>query len=342
MRGLTQHQLFTFLIQFTVLLASARGMGALARRLKQPQIIGELLAGFLLGPAVLGHILPGLQLALFPEEQSQRQLLELLSWVGMILLLLRTGLEMDLGLLRALGRAALLASILGILLPFALGFAVGEKMPDAYLATPGSRHVFALFMAIAMSISAVTVTAKIPLDLKLTRRNLGMTILGASVTDDIFGWILLGIASSVATAGAFTLMAVGKALGSAALFLGLASALGRKSMPQFLGWIDRLCRLEHARISSIIILAFLSAAFTERLGLHAVLGAFVAGVIVAESPRIRQSTLDTLESLVMGVFAPIFFAYSGLRITSAALPTLAVTAWVLGAAIAGKGVGAGV
>ena len=341
MRGLTQHQLFTFLIQFTLLLASARAMGALARRLKQPQVIGELLAGFVLGPAVLGYFFPALEHTLFPEEQAQRQLLELLSWVGMILLLLRAGLDTDLRLLRSLGKVTVLASIFGILLPFGVGFVVAQKIPDSLLASPETRHVFALFIGIAMSISAVTVTAKILLDLKLTRRNVGMTIMGASVTDDILGWVLLAIASSVATSGTVSSLAVGKALGATGLFLGTAFLLGRRLIPQLLGRIDRLARLEHARISSIIILAFLFAACTERLGLHAVLGAFVAGVIVAESPRIRQTTLDTLESLVMGVFAPIFFAYSGLRITSAALPPLAVTALVLGGAIGAKVVGAG-
>ncbi|MGZ6126544.1 MAG: cation:proton antiporter domain-containing protein, partial [Myxococcales bacterium] len=186
-----EHTVFVFLLQFGVMLAAARALGALAQKLRQPGVLGELLAGILLGPAVFGHLAPAAHGALFPADATQEHLLEMLSWLGMILLILRTGLELDLRLLRVLGRAAALASLFGILLPYAAGFALGQWMPESLLVRGGNRTVFALFLATAMSISAVKVIAKTLLDLKLTRRDIGAVILAASMADDTIGWVLL-------------------------------------------------------------------------------------------------------------------------------------------------------
>lgn len=340
MRALSEHTVYIFLLQFAVMLALARGFGALARKFRQPGVLGELLAGILLGPAVFGHLLPGAHAALFPSNQEQEHLLEMLSWLGMIFLILRTGLELDLRLLRLLGRAALLASAVGIVLPFATGFFLGHAMPGGLLVKGSDRNVFALFLATAMSISAVKVIAKTLLDLKLTRRDVGAIILAASIADDTVGWVLLSIVSSIAMSGAVSPAAVLRPLGATLLVIAGAALVGRPLVRRLISWIER-GRFEHSTTSAVVVLTFALAALTEKLGIHAVFGAFIAGLLITSLPRIRQSTLDALDSATMGVFAPIFFVYTGLRVTTLSLPPLGITAGILGLAIVGKVVGAG-
>ena len=341
MHALAEHTVFVFLLQFAVLLAAARLMGGLALKLRQPSVMGELLAGVLLGPAVFGHILPGAHAALFPDGATQEQLLEMLSWIGMILLILRTGLEVDLRLWRFLGRAAILTSLLGIVVPYVSGFTLAQWIPASLLPAGRDRTVFALFLATAMSISAVKVIAKTLLEMKLTRRDIGAVILAASITDDTIGWVLLSIVSSIALSGSVSLPTVLRPLGSTFLVLAAAAVIGRPLVRRAIGWIERKGTLEHATTSAIVVLALAMAAWTERLGIHAVFGAFVAGVLITASPRVRQATLDALDSVVFGVFAPIFFVYTGLKVTTLSLPPAGVTLLILGVAVLGKVIGAG-
>ena len=190
LKGLAHHAVLLLLVQIAVLLATARFLGEIMRKLKQPPVVGELMAGVLLGPSVLGVLWPDALHALFPKDQHQADLLAAISWIGVLFLLICTGLETDLGLIKRRGKTALLISAGGIIVPFATGFALGELLPEAYLADPSARLVFSLFMAVAMSISAVPVIAKVLMDLKLIRRDIGQLILASAMTDDTVGWMV--------------------------------------------------------------------------------------------------------------------------------------------------------
>ena len=340
MRGLSEHQLLVFLLQFAVLLAGARLLGALARRLGQPSVMGEVIAGVLLGPTVFGHLLPGIHAAVFPKDPQQGGLLELLSWIGMILLMLRTGIDTDVSRWRTLKGPALLASVFGIAVPFAVGIGVGLVVP-ASLVGQGGRGLFTVFVGTAMSISAVKVIAKILLDLNLMRRDVGFVILGASIMDDTIGWVILAIVVRVASTGSFGLGSVAATLGATVGFALAAMLVVRPLAGRAIRWLEREGRLEHGTTSAVLVLALACGALTQALGIHAIFGAFVAGLIVGESPRIREATLDSIDAMVIGVFAPVFFAYSGLKVEALALPGWPVTLLVLGGAILGKVLGAG-
>src|SRR5512138_1517968 len=340
MRGLSEHQLLVLLVQFAVLLGAARLLGGLARRLGQPSVMGEVIAGVLLGPTVLGNLLPAVEAGIFPNDAEQRGLLELLSWVGMILLMLRTGIDTDVSRWRTLKGPALLASVLGIALPFAVGIAIGLVVP-ADLVGKGGRPLFTVFIGTAMSISAVKVIAKILLDLDLMRRDVGFVILGASILDDTIGWVILAIVIRVATTGRFGIESVAATLGATAGFGLVAMLVLRPLAGRAIRWLEREGRLEHGTTSAVLVLTLACGALTQALGIHAIFGAFVAGLIVGESPRIREATLESIDSMVMGVFAPVFFAYSGLQVQALALPGWEVTLLVLGGAIVGKVLGAG-
>ncbi len=340
MHGLTEHQLLVFLLQFTALLAAARLLGALARHFGQPSVMGEVIAGVLLGPPILGKLLPGVQAALFPKDAQQSGLLELLSWIGMILLMLRTGIETDLSRWRALKGPALLATILGVAVPFAVGVGIGLIVPEA-LVGRGGRPLFIAFLGTAMSISAVKVIAKILLDLNLMRRDVGFVILGASILDDTVGWVILAVVVRVATTGHFGFESVAVTLGATAGFGLFAMLVLRPLAGRAIRWLEREGRLEHGTITAVLVLTLACSALTQALGIHAIFGAFVAGLIVSESPRIKEATLESLDSMVLGVFAPVFFAYSGLQVQALTLPGWEITALVLGGAILGKVIGAG-
>ncbi len=340
MHGLTERQFLVFLLQFTLLLGVARILGAVARRFGQPSVIGEVLAGVLLGPTILGHAAPGLEAWIFPGDARQAGLLELLSWIGMILLMARTGIDMDLSRWRTLKGPALLASVCGMALPFVIGLSVGFLVPQD-LVGRGGRAIFAVFVATAMSISAVKVIAKILLDLNLMRRDVGFVTIGASILDDTLGWVILAIVVRVARTGRFGLTSVGVTLAATAGFAIVAMGVVRPLARRAIRWLEREGRLEHGTTSAVVVLTLVCGTITQALGIHAVFGAFVAGLIVGELPRIREATLESIDSMVMGVFAPVFFAYSGLKMQALALPAWPVTLLVLGGAIVGQIAGAG-
>jgi Kef-type K+ transport system membrane component KefB len=222
LRPLGGHAVLLLLVQVALLLLVARLGAELCRRLGFPVVIGELLAGLLLGPSVFGHFAPALFAHTFPAQAMQFHLLEVVGTLGMVLLLLMTGLETDLRLLRELGRAALVASASGMVLPFAMGFGLGMLMPEEYLAAPQQRILFSLFLATAMSISAMPVIAKILMDLDLTRRNIGVVILSAGVIDDTTGWLMLSLIAGAVSHGAVKLGDLAKTLGLTVAFIAFA------------------------------------------------------------------------------------------------------------------------
>src|SRR5690554_2381303 len=213
------HDVLALIIQIAVLLLAARGLGEVAQRLNQPSVVGEILAGILLGPSLLSGLVPGLGEWIIPQTEVQGYLLEVVSLIGVMFLLLITGLETDLALIRRQAKAAAGSSIGGILVTFTSGFLLGTFLPDSLLADPDRRIVFALFIATAMSISAIPVIAKVLMDLNLMRRDIGQTIIASGMSDDTVGWVLLSIVAGLAGTGAITAGSVFRAVGSVGLFL---------------------------------------------------------------------------------------------------------------------------
>ncbi|MEB2285599.1 MAG: cation:proton antiporter [Myxococcales bacterium] len=340
--GIQSHTLLTFILQLALLLTAARTLGEIARRLGQPPVIGELLAGVLLGPSVLGALAPELQIALFPRDPLQFQLLEIVAWLGMIWLLLMTGLETDLDTLRNLGRAAFYASLLGMVVPFATAFALGWALPDRLLVAPHERLIFALFLGTALCVSAIPVIARILTDLDLMRRNVGIVILGAGVTDDTTGWLLLSVIAGIATRGELSVSSAALAIASTAAFVALVWLAGARAVYALLQWIDDRVELRHAMVSAVIVIALFFGAVTEAIGIHAVFGAFVAGIVIGRSPRLRKGVLEQIEAPLLAVLAPIFFAYAGLKVDFVHGFEVATTLAVITVACAGKLLGASV
>lgn len=339
MPHLSEVQVLRLLAQFTLLFLGARVLADIMKRLGQATVIGELLAGIVLGPSVLGHLAPVVSRLIFPADPVSDHLLEALAWIGVIMLLLYTGLETDLEILRGVGRAATIVSSLGIVIPWLSGFALGWEMPATYLASPDQRLIFALFLAVAMSISAVPVIAKILIDLELMRRDLGMMILAAGILDDTVGWLLLSIVAGLAMHGVVDLATLGRIALAVVAFMVFCYFIGAGLVVRIMRWVDDHALAEHAGLSAMVGIAMICAIITQAIGVHAVFGAFIAGVMLGRSARLRRADRTELEAATIGVFAPVFFAYSGLKVDLLALHGVTVLAVVLAIAITGKLVG---
>jgi len=336
---ISNHGVFLLLIELALLIGVTRLGAELFRRLGLPAVVGELGGGILLGPSVFGRFWPGLFSNIFPAGSGQFQLLDVIGMLGMTFLLLLTGLETDVKLVRNLGRAALMTSAAGMVLPFALGFVLGQFMPAVYLASPDHRTLFSLFLATTMSISAMPVIAKILVDLDLTKRNIGLVILSAGVVDDTAGWLILSLIAGAATHGS---VRVGQ-LGLTILYLVLFLAFAVVVLPPFLrlavrATVERF-RVHDSDLALIVVTTLSCAAVTERIGIHAVFGAFVAGLVLHQVPRLKKDTVARLESFVMTVLAPVFFGIVGLKVDLGALGGGRMFGVVLGVACLGKLIG---
>src|SRR5919197_3540376 len=181
---------FLLLAQIALLIVVGRGLGELMQRIGQPSVMGELLGGLLLGPSLFGWLWPAAHAAIFPTSPEQKALIEGVAQFGILLLLLLTGMETDLKLVRKVGRAAATISIAGIVVPFVCGFSLGQFLPDSLLPHPESRLVASLFLGTALSISSVKIVGVVVREMNFMRRNVGQIIVATAIIDDRIGWIL--------------------------------------------------------------------------------------------------------------------------------------------------------
>ncbi len=342
-KPLGEHELYLFLVQFVLLLVAARILGQVATKFGLPSVVGELLAGFVFGPSLLGNIAPGLFDSIFPQVPEQVHLLEIVSWLGVIMLLILTGLETDVGLIARKGKGAAAISLGGIVVPFGLGFLLGFVLPSDFVADPNKRLVFALFIGTAMSISAIPVIAKVLMEMKIIRRDIGQITLAAGMIDDTIGWILLSIVAGLASSGTVNPLTAGKSVISVLAVLLVSYTLGRKLVAATLKALDNRVGGDMVKITALMSFALAFGAVTQWLKLEAVLGAFIAGILVGQVKRFDERARHIFEMVALGVFAPVFFAASGLRVDLGQLAkpkVLGVGLVVLAIAIVGKFVGA--
>jgi Kef-type K+ transport system membrane component KefB len=335
MHFINEQNILVFLVQILLLLGLARGLGEVFRRWKQPAITAEILVGILLGPTILGRLFPAVYQAVFPPDPIQQNMLETVGWVGVLFLLLETGLEVDFSAAWRQKGDALKIALADIVVPLAIAFAASMLLPSRYLAEPDHKVAFSLFMATVMAISAMPVAARTLHDLNLSKTDLGFLILSAMSVNDIIGWLLFTLVLSLFTQGnlevarillifvgtigfAVFCLTIGRRLADAAVF-----EIKRREMPQ-----------PGAALTFIVLLGVLCGAITQWIGIHALFGFFLAGIMAGEARELSERTRQIVSQMVYAVFVPLFFASIGLKIDFAAHFD-----WLLVAFVAGIGIG---
>src|SRR5690242_2451438 len=303
---------FVFVAQLVVLMLVGRLLGEAMLRIKQPAVMGQLVAGLVLGPSLLGALAPDWQHAIFPAAKEQKAMLDAVAQFGVLLLLLLTGMETDLRLVRRTGGASIIASLAGIILPFACGVALGEALPDSMLPDPGKRLITSLFLGTALSIASVKIVATVIREMNFLRRTVGQIILASAIIDDTIGWMITAVIFSLALQGHVDAWSLAQSVLGTLAFMGLSLTIGRRLVFITIRWVNDTFASDFAVITAILLIMCTMALITDLIGVHTVLGAFVAGILVGESPILTRHIDEELRGLVIAFFMPVFFGTAGL------------------------------
>ena len=341
---MSEHDVLAFLLSLAILLTSARLLGELARRVGLPLIVGELFAGIFLGPTVLGRIAPSAQAWLFGTKASAPAvMLTGYTTVAVVLLLVVAGVEVNLAIVRKRGKSTLLTSVLGIVMPLGGGLLLGFLLPDSDLVHPQQRVLFALFIGVALSISALPVIAKTLLDLGLFKTDIGLLVMAVAMVNDIVGWLAFSMLLGPMQGKAADVMSIAKTCALTIAFVVVCLTLGRKVIDRVLGVLVKNHHTSARRILSLVILlALFGASITQAIGIHAVFGGFIVGVMVGDSQHLKEHNRAVIHEFVTNIFAPVFFASLGLHADFASAFDLRLCTLVFLVATAAKVIGCAV
>ncbi len=340
MQQLNHHQLVIFFLQLSLMLICGRLFGEIAKKLKQPQVVGEIIAGILLGPTILGMIFPEYFNGLFPKTGNNPIALHGITAMSVILLLFIAGLEVELPLIFGQGKRAVITSMMGIIVPFSCGFGVCYIFPSFFNISWEKQLVFALFLGTALSISALPVIARTLMDMGLFKSSLGMLVIASAMIDDFLGWMIFSVILGMMEGGvdgekvAFTLFSV---IGFALLMI----TVGKRILDGILPWINNNLSFPGGILSFSITLCFLGAAFTEYAGIHAIFGAFIVGIALGDSIHMSKKTKEIIHDFVTNIFAPLFFVSIGLKVNFITNFNLPLVLLILVLSFFGKIVGCG-
>jgi Kef-type K+ transport system membrane component KefB len=354
-----EHLLLPVLVQLAVIIAAARTFGALARRVGQPSVVGEIAAGLLLGPSLFGWLFPEMFTAVFRPglhgvdpalaDAVLPKIFTIIAQFGLIFLLFLVGLEFEFDHVRSHGRSAVLISITGILVPFALGAALAQFIHPHLEAHPKAGPVsllgLTLFLGVALSITAIPVLGRIMMELNVTRTRLGAITITAAAVDDAVGWILLASITAVVKSN-FDLFETLQMVG---LTVGFALLMWFVVRPLLVRYFSYSLKANRGRLSAtglavLLVCVLLSAIATNLIGIFAVFGAFLLGAILSDQHDLARAAHAKLYDIVTSFFVPVFFTYTGLRTDISSLH--GVTPWLIcgvlvAAAVAGKLIGCG-
>jgi Kef-type K+ transport system membrane component KefB len=330
-----QEALPRLLLQIIIIIATTQLLGSVFKKIGQPAVIGETVAGIILGPSLLGLLFPSVFHFIFPIESLPN--LRFLSQIGLILFMFIVGMELDLRLLRKQAFEALIISHASILIPFSLGIGLSLFLYRTYAGGQTEFYSFALFMGIAMSITAFPVLARIIRDRKLTETKLGILAITCAASDDVTAWCLLALLIALIRSGSGVngLLVIGLVLLYAFIMLVPVKLILKKIQTLF----ERGKIGYNTLLSIMFTLLLFSSYCTEVIGIHALFGAFLAGIVIPKNETMQKRIIDRISDVSMVMLLPLFFVYTGLRTHAGILNTGAL--WIsfgliLFCAVAGK------
>ncbi|HWP04161.1 MAG TPA: cation:proton antiporter [Polyangiaceae bacterium] len=296
------------LVAMLAVIVAARALGAVFRRLSQPPVVGEMVAGILLGPSLLGRVAPGVSHFILPPAVAPY--LQLIAQVGVLLFMFLVGLELDTSLLKRRTATTVAISHASILVPLVLG-SLSALVVFPRLGTPGVPFgTFALFLGVSLAVTAFPVLARILTDLGLTRTELGVIALACAATGDLTAWCLLAVVASIARANPSEAI---RTLALTAAYVTLMLWLVRPIVARFVARQELRKNVTPEATALVFVGLLLSALATEFAGIHALFGAFLLGAIIPHGSRLATRLIDMLSTLVVTLFLPAFFAVTGLR-----------------------------
>ncbi|MEI7979874.1 MAG: cation:proton antiporter [Bacteroidota bacterium] len=343
MKTLNHQEIISLILSLGILLIVARLVGEFFRKLKMPLVVGELVAGICLGPSLLGQYFPKISNLVLNQNSNSHIAFNGITSISVIMLLFVAGMEVDLSIIRQQGKTALKTSFLGLIIPLGLGFLAAYYFFPLFGENYNNHFrliLFSLFFGTAMAVSALPIIARTLMDLGLFRTKVGMIIIAAAMFDDIIGWLLfsviLGMLKTNALAHGF-LYTLGLTILYAVAMLTIGRIIINKSLP----WAKKNFSWPGGFLSISLGMAFLGAAFTEFIGIHAIFGAFIVGIAFGDSVHLTEKTREIVNQFVTNIFAPLFFVSIGFKVNFFANFDIQVTALVLVIAIVCKLLGAG-
>jgi Kef-type K+ transport system membrane component KefB/mannitol/fructose-specific phosphotransferase system IIA component len=343
---MSQEHLLLFLVQMLTVLGLARLLGEVFRRFGQPALAGEILAGLVLGQTVLGQISPELFSRLFPPDPLQLALFDVVAQIGILFLLLAIGLEVDVAAAWKLRRQSVGVAVAGVVIPLVLGAVAAWVSFDAWSETDVPRPAFALFVAAAVSITAISVVARLLFDMRILKSDLGLLLLSAMAINDVLGWLVLAVAVGLATAAVGAIEAIGfgrigTVFGAAVLFAAAGSTGGRWLVTRILRALDaRGFPSPATPLTFVVCLGLACGIATDAIGLHPIFGFLIAGVMAGDQSALSEHTRSIVTQMVESVFVPLFFAGICLQIDFAAHFDLPLVLAISALSIFGKFIGA--
>lgn len=336
---ISHNEIISLLTQLGVMLLAARLFAEIARKLRQPAVVGEILAGILLGPTLLGTISPELFQKIFHLGQSSL-VLDGFVQVAVVMLLFIAGLEVDLHIVYQQGRQALFTSFFGLVIPFALGFGMPYLL-SSYFSAADSRTQLAqaLFMGISMAITALPVIVRILMDLNMFKSKMGMLVISSAMITDMVGWLVLSVVLTMLgrTGEMNWFNTLWLTLGFTLLVLTVGRYLINKTLP----WVNKRMAWPGGVLSISLASCFLAAAFTEYIGIHAIFGAFIIGVALGDSEHLAERAKEIIHQFINNIFAPLFFVAIGLKVNFITNFDGVLTLIIIAIAFSGKIIGAG-
>jgi Kef-type K+ transport system membrane component KefB len=335
---MSHNDIINLLVALGVMLLVGRVFGEFFRRLHMPLVVGELTAGIIMGPSILGKFYPQLNEIVFTTQGNVGMVLSGITTISVIMLLFVAGMEVELSVIRQQGKTAFKVSLIGLLIPLGMGYAAGYYFPELLGGNGGI--VFALFIGTAMAISALPVIARTLMDLDLFKTKIGMIIIAAAMFDDLIGWIMFSVILGMINTG-HDPYAFLYTLGFTLLFAFVMLSAGRFIINRSLPWAQRNLSWPGGVLAFSLGLAFIGAALTEKIGIHAIFGAFIVGIAVGDSAHLNEKTRDIIHQFVTNIFAPLFFVSVGFKVDFIRHFDVQVVSVVLALAIVCKLLGAG-
>ncbi len=339
---LAHNELIVLLLSISTMLIVSRIFAELGKRFKLPVVMGELIVGIVLGPTILGMLYPDIFLYLFPRTGNVPIALDGIFSLSVIMLLFVAGMEVQLSLVLKQGKVAVYTSLFSMVIPFFTGFAIAWFFPEIFSIPDeyDAKLLFSLFFGTALSISALPVIARILMDMNLFKTNIGMIIIASAMFNDLIGWLIFSFVLSLTNKGVgdtFSLWYTVLYILGFGLFM---LTIGKKIIDKTLPWMQTKLSWPGGVLSISLGICLLSAAFTESIHIHAILGAFIAGIAFGDSVHLREQAREIIHQFVTNFFAPLFFVSIGLKVNFIENFDGTIVAIVLALAFVGKVLGA--